>query len=416
MKILWISHLLPYPPKGGVMQRAYHLIRQLARYHEVYVLGFYQNALLDIHYPDRHEGIEEGTLALKQFCKDVLFLPIPCEVIRSGKSILAASSFFSINGYTVEWLRSSTMKKKLNQWASLYQFDLIHFDTISLLQYRSIFRDMPFSVDHHNIESHMMLRRAKLENNLLKKIYFYQEGIKLKAYERKHCKPPAINLTCSDLDSERLRNEIPDATIYTIPNGVDIEYFSPSNSNKKFNTGAFTIIFVGRLNAYTNSKAARDLLFNIWPLVAGRFPNAKCIIAGSNPPPDVVQASKHLPNVHITGYVDDVRPLIDQADIYLCPITDGGGTKLKVLDALAMGKPLIADPIACEGIDVTEGRNVLYAASPDEYLQQIERILCDSDLAVTLATEGRRLVVEKYSYEKIGRTLSLIAQNAVAIE
>ena len=121
--------------------------------------------------------------------------------------------------------------------------------------------------------------------------------------------------------------------------------------------------------------------------------------------------SGHDHSIKITGFVDDVREYIGKAMVYVCPIRIGGGTRLKILNALAMGKAVVSTSVGCEGLDVTHGKDILIADTPHEFVQQIQRVLKDSTLRASLGNEGRKLVVEKYSWQRIGKTLNDLCES-----
>ncbi|MDT8283261.1 MAG: hypothetical protein RQ982_10715, partial [Gammaproteobacteria bacterium] len=187
MKILWLSHLIPYPPKGGVLQRSYNLVKEISKHHELTLIAFTQSDLLKTMFPTEQDGLKESQQHLGDFCKHVEFIDIPCESSRFGKYQLALKSLFTTDPYTINWLKSDTMRSAIRNIKNTGNFDLIHFDTISLAPYIDEFPDTPKALDHHNIESHMMLRRAEQENNLLKRFYYHLEGKKLLNYEKKIC-------------------------------------------------------------------------------------------------------------------------------------------------------------------------------------------------------------------------------------
>lgn len=411
MKILWLSHLIPYPPTGGVLQRSYNMVKEVAKHHELHLIAFVQKDLLLMNFDTVEQGIYEAEKHLGGFCKSISFISIPCDNTPYGKHRLAAKSLFSKNTYTVNWLESAAMRECLIDFSKENDIDLVHYDTISLAPYRDLFPDIPSCLDHHNIESHMMLRRASNTNNLLLKAYYQLEGLKLQRYEVNQCRKFTINITCSELDSERLTQLDPSFKPIVIENGVDLDFFSPSKKTAPRNKdGALRFIFAGRLNAYTNKKAVQELVHTIWPLIQKTFSDAILDIVGANPPADVLAASSKNTSIKTHGFVEDVRPYIDNANIYLCPITDGGGTKLKILDALAMGKALISTPIACEGIDVSNGENVLFASSPQDFLDQVDKIYNNPDMIEALGLSARKLICDKYSYTSIGEKLSTLYQ------
>src|SRR5579863_230655 len=188
MKVLWFSHLVPYPEAGlGVLQRSYHLVRELSRVHEVYLLAFVQRKIIKDLLGDVDEGLEQARKHLGHYCARVEFLPIPSDSSRSRRMWLAARSLMGAQPYTIRWLRSDVARRVAIDWDASIDFDVVHFDTLSLAPYRRIFARAAKSLDHHNIESDMMLRRARIEEHPLKRLYFWQEGLRLRRYERRVC-------------------------------------------------------------------------------------------------------------------------------------------------------------------------------------------------------------------------------------
>jgi len=354
MKILWLSHLIPYPPKGGVLQRSYNLIRELSKYHEVSLLAFNQSALLGSMFPSVSVGKEEAKKQLLAFCKDVEFVDIPSESSSSGKYILALKSLFSSSSYTTNWLVSKEMSSAIDAISGDNEFDLIHFDTISLAVYLPLFEDVPKILDHHNIESHMMLRRAEQESNMFKKFYYYQKGRKISSYEKAICKKFDLHITCSELDSQRLRNIDASLNVDEIPNGVDVDYFIPDFENEQ----GTRLVFAGGLNWYPNQDAMLFFARDIWPILKEKCPEVEMDLIGKNAPKELCELGQWDENYHVHGFVDDVRGYLSRASVYVCPIRDGGGTKLKLLEAFAKGKAVVAHPAACEGNDVTEREEI----------------------------------------------------------
>lgn len=409
MKILWLSHLIPYPPKGGVLQRSYNLIKELSRYHEIDLLAFNQRSLIASFFNTIESGIEEAKFNLKPFCQRLKFLDIPS--YRSKKHIyfLATKSLFH-EPYNINWLKSKEYLATMKQWVSDKNYDLIHFDTISLLPYFNLItNETSTSLDHHNIESHMLFRRAKNEQNPIKKIYFWQEGLRLTRYEQRFCPGFSINITCSDVDSRRLIRLAPQANVCTIPNGVDLEYFKPNDRPEKSNR----ILFVGTMNWYPNIEAVQYIAENLWPTLKQTYPELECDIVGANPPDMIYKYSKKYSDFHIHGFVDDVRPYMEAATLYVCPIQDGGGTKLKILDAMAMGKAIVAHPIACEGIHVTHDIDVLLAEKPNKFIEHINQLLHDSSRRKSLGDAARQTVVKSYGFHTIGKKLAEAFQSSL---
>ena len=164
------------------------------------------------------------------------------------------------------------------------------------------------------------------------------------------------------------------------------------------------------MNWYPNRDAMLFFCKKIWPVLRKRWLDVKATIIGCDPPKYILKLAQQDPNLTVTGFVDDVRPYLEKAHIYICPIRDGGGTKLKILDALAMGKPIVAHPIAVEGIEVEVEKHIFLAKKPSEFVQQIERLLDDIGLCHSLSKQDRELVVKKYDFKKIGIKLANLYQ------
>lgn len=402
MKVLWFSHLVPYPEAGlGVLQRSYHLVRALSRAHEVHLLAFVQRKIIEDLLGDVEEGLKLASEHLGHYCARVQFLPIPADCSRSGRTWVAARSLIGAYPYSIRWLQSDEARRAAANWNASIDFDVVHFDTLGLAPYRKIFTRGAKSLDHHNIESDMMLRRARIEGHRLKRLYFWQEGLRLRGYERRVCPDFDLNITCSVLDTERLKQVAPGIAVTEVPNGVDTEYFRPHGNLER----PRSLVFAGNMSWYPNSAAMLFFADRVWPSLKAKVPGVTIDVLGGNPPPRLLALAAQDRDFRVHGFVPDVRPYVGRAAAYVCPIMDGGGTKLKILDALAMGKPIVAHPIACEGIEVQDGRDVIFARTPNEFVKSIAALLENLDLRKELSLNARSLAESSYSYYSIGRRL-----------
>lgn len=403
MQILWLSHLIPYPPKGGVLQRSFNLVKELSKEHEVDLLAFNQKSLIGPLYSSVEEGVRDATEVLGEICGKMQFFDIPSDEKPYGRYALALKSLFG-EPYNINWLKSDEFSRCLEEWLNKKDYDLVHFDTISLVPYLHILPpSLRTCLDHHNIESHMLLRRASKESNILKKMYFHQEGKRLENFEKKFCPQFSLNITCSDVDTENLTEIAPDSNVVTVPNGVDLEFFKQEGLVEKSNR----IIFVGTMTWYPNIEAVLFLAEKLWESLKEKFPDLECDIIGANPPQKIFNLSKRFADFHVHGFVDDVRPYIESAAIYVCPIQDGGGTKLKILDAMAMSKAIVAHPLACEGIEVEPDVNVFLATDQTSFIEKIITLLNSKNRRDSLGREARLMIEQKYGYSAIGQKLSM---------
>ena len=403
MRVLWISHLIPFPPAGGARQRSFGLLSQVAKQHEIIFAGFNQTSFCPV---DKLQAAIEG---LQQHCHVEHVDSIPSDRGRVHRYALAARSLVTRNPYTINWLDKPAFREKIFEIVRTHAPDILHIDTVSLIPYRTVAPEIPAALNHHNVESRMLLRRAQHERNTALSAYYRQEGRRLRAYEKRTSTLFGAHLACSELDGEALQDISPSVRVEVVPNGVDRTYFRPSSPPPARQPK--TAIFAGGLGWYPNASAVRFLIERVWPLIPDA--DARLTIVGREPPVWLREAALKDTRISVTGWVDDVRPHIEGSSVYVCPIFDGGGTKLKVLDALALGIPLIANPIACEGISVTNGIDVLFAETPQEFANKIVAVWNNPAAFEHIGANGVKLIADKYDIVGIGRRLASIYQELV---
>lgn len=402
LKILWLSHLIPYPPKGGVLMRSHYLLTELARHHQVDLIAFNQRALINAYFSSQDEGLQQAHEQLGKYINKQDYLEIPSEVRPAGKYITAGLSLFSKAPYTINWLKSQSFEQALKQALARTDYDLIHYDTISLAPYRQASLNIPCVLDHHNIESHMLLRRAEQEANPIKRWYFGQEGRRLLAYEKTVLPAFRHHITCSEDDRSRLLEMAPTAACSVIPNGIMLPdspiAWTPEDPPR--------LLFIGGLSWYPNRDAMEHFLGHIWPIIRSTHPSVCVDIIGKNPSKAIMAHAENDTRVRVHGYVDDIRPYYAKASAYICPIRDGGGTKLKILDAMAHGTPIVAYDIACEGIHVTPGEDVLIADNQKDFAEKTCALIADRELGRKLSTRCVELSKASYDVRSIGKRLA----------
>jgi len=407
MRFLWISHVVPYPPKAGFLLRAYHLLNGVARHHTVDLVAFVQEPWLRTIYGDVEAGLDDCRRALSAFCNELHFLPIRSAAGDFGRVATAARALLSGRSYTTSWLQQSDAAGLIAHASQRNRYDLVHFDTIGLAPYRDSVGRRVTTLGHHNIESHLFARRSRTEANVFKRRYYSREGRLLAKYERTMAARFNAHITCSDLDSARLAEVAGPVPAHAIPNGVDCDYFRPSESQHE---NADTLLFVGTLNWHPNVDAMRFFLTEVWPKLRAARPAVTFDIVGANAPASLIEQASALEGVKLHGFVPDVRPYFARTGVFVCPIMDGGGTKLKVLDAFAMGKAVVAHPISLEGIDAVPGEHVEVASTPQEFVAAIIRLLDDPGRRRQLGENARKLAERKYSFAAIGEQFNGILE------
>lgn len=403
MKILWVSHLVPYPPKGGVLQRSYNLLRELSRYHEVTLLCFNQSAFLESSLPGVSRPLEFAVSELSNFVDVADVLDIPENIYPLGRYLIALKSLLSRKAFNMTWLESASAHRAIKLITSEREFDAVHLDTISLCVYWRHFSGIPVYLNHHNFESQMLRSRAISDRNPLKRFFFGIEANRLVTDEMLYCKEATLNLACSDDDTEGMVQKTGCKNFLTIPNGVDVEYFYP---NEDVSVVDKSLLIVGGLSWYPNREAVEYFINDIWPALKDEVLGLHVDIIGRNPTKEMIEFSESEASVQFHGFVDDVRDYLWKAQIYICPIKTGGGTKLKILDALAAGCCIVADPFSCKGIAVEDGRHVFFAETPEDYVSKIKFLLDNPNARARAQREGPRLIRKSYDYTSIGKLYS----------
>lgn len=403
MKVLWLSHLIPYPPKGGVLQRSYNLLREISRYHDVTLVAFNQNNLLKDSLPGITNPLEHAREKLEAFTESVTFLEIPEHVQRGGRYRVALKALLTGRAYNMAWLDSEKARAQIKQVVNSTKFDAVHLDTISLCVYSDLLDGIRVYLNHHNVESSMLFRRAELAGNAVKKFYFSLEAKRLRREEEFFGRRVVKNLTCSEEDASDLDRLTGKSNSVCVPNGVDCDYFYP---NEDVAREPKTLVFAGGLTWYPNQHAMNFFIDKVWSPLKKEVPGIKMNLVGRNPTPKFQEMGRADSNFIVHGFVDDVRDYLWPAQIYVCPIKDGGGTKLKILDALACGCAVVADPFACAGIAAEDGKHVVFASTAEQYVEKIKLLTEDPNLRAELQSNGPKLIRNRYSYYAIGEKYS----------
>ena len=399
MNILWLSHFVPYPPQGGAFQRSYNMLREAARQNDIYLIALK-------HKRSTHPRAEMDMARKKlgAFCKEVLIIDISYRISGVPLYMLALKSLFRGIPLSVSTRKFPEMSHYIRQASEKIKFDVVHFDTISLAVYLDDIDSKAKKVmSHHSVESFLMMRRNVTESNPLKKMFFRIEGQRLQRYEEKYCPKFQLNLSCSELDKEMFQGIAPDARFEVVENGVDSRYFLPENDYKKKNR----LIFAGRLDQYSNRDAILHFCAKTWPLVREANPEMRLtIIGGGTAPAQLLKIARNDHRIEMPGYVDDVRPYFAKSLAMICPVQDGGRTRLKVLDAMAMGMPIVSTTSGCEGIDAAKDEELLIADTPEEFADKINMIYTDDELRASLGTKAREKVEKRYSWSILGEKLN----------
>jgi glycosyltransferase involved in cell wall biosynthesis len=376
------------------------MISEVSKYHEITLVAFNQAGLLSASLPGLSDPLEFAKQELLTSVESIHVMTIPEETIYGGRYFTALKALVRGRAYNMEWLRSKEARQYIIQLLSEKRFDAVHIDTVSLCIYSDLFQKLPVVLNHHNFESAMLESRGRTERNLFKSLYYRYEASRLLNSEVHYCQHSQLNITCSDEDADSMKSAIGGGEFISVPNGVDVSYFYP---NPSVAVARKSLVIVGGLSWYPNREAVEYFIREIWPLIKVRIPEMSVDIIGRGPTPEMLKLAETDELFRVHGFVDDVRDYLWRAQFYLCPIRTGGGTKLKILDALASGCCIIADPFACKGIDVENGVDVVFAQTAESYVDAILELLDNPEKEIGLRDAGPKLIRKHYSYDSIGR-------------
>jgi glycosyltransferase involved in cell wall biosynthesis len=394
MKLLWLSHFVPYPPRGGARQRAYNLLRHVSRKHDTELISL--NLL-----GESRERVAAHKAELEKLCKrvEIWDTPYPWRGARWWAQL--SWSPLHHHHYSAQSIWSRALAQRWEETLQRNAGALVDAQTIDLARYFPPLRSFRKVLSHPNCESFMAERRAQVETNILKKMYLRNQAGKIARLEREFCPHFDANLAVSELDAERLRLQSPGAHFHVVENGTDTDFFVPSTQTPESNS----LVFAGGLSWYPNVSGISFFIKEIWPLLKSRCQSIRLCLAGRSPVAELTQLAERDPAITVVADPADIRPFVRRASVFVCPIIDGGGTRLKILDALAMGKAVVSTTIGCEGLAVEHGKHLLVADSPQEFANAVLSLLGDESLRRRLGEQGRAQVEKLYSWKVIGEHL-----------
>ena len=393
-RLLFLCHTLPYPPDGGIWIRTYHVLRMLAEAFEITALCFERAA---------SSGADPGrqAAAAREALRPIAWLevfPIPQRHSRIRFGFDHLRSLATRRVYTTFVYDSRPFQRRLNELLAIGRFDLVHADSLDLARYLPACGGLPVVCVHIDIESALLRRRAAVEAAAWRRAYFGYQARRMEEVERQWCPRVALNVAVSDRDRDRILHLAPHARVAVVPNGVDTTEFQPRGV-----IGA-GVAFAGGTNPFPNLDALHFFAGDILPHLraAGQHGPVRWIGRAS---PEQQEDFGAKYGIELTGYVDDVRPLLHEAACHVAPLRVGGGTRLKILNSWAMGKPVVSTSVGCEGLQAADGDNILIRDDPKAFAEAIHSVLTNPALRQRLGERGRATAERVYSWEAIGRSM-----------
>jgi glycosyltransferase involved in cell wall biosynthesis len=266
----------------------------------------------------------------------------------------------------------------------------------------------------HNVEAEIFRRHAEVARDPLKRAIWRDQTRKMERYERELLPKFTSVVAVAERDKEYFQRAYGVGNVSTIPTGVDLDYFTYAGSAALNGADGGTVVFTGSMDWIANVDGVAYFMDAVWPAIARARPKARCVIVGRSPPQDLVQrAQARALNWEFTGFVDDVRPFVQNAHVYVIPLRVGGGTRIKVYEAMATGCPVVSTRIGVEGLPVEDGRHYLEGDSAEAMAAAVLALLDDGGRRERLSRQARDFVEQNMSASRAARVFEQICLGAL---
>ena len=399
MKILWAKSGTLVPPDSGGTIRSFNLLKELAREHEITLFLFY-----GAHANDRHGE-------LKKLFANAITVPMELPKKKRGvaEAFAYASSFFSPWPYSVSKYCRPEATARLREVVTTGHFDVIICDFLFATEAIPWDLPVPKILFTHNVEEVIWRRAFEIARNPIWKVVAWREFQRIAAVERRYVALADQVLAVSENDRSHFATYVDSRKITVVPTGVDIDYFHPMSLEEKPNR----IVFTGSMDSMANEDAILFLHEAILPKIRSELAKTGAWVVGRTPSQKILDLGAQGVGIKVTGAVEDVRPYIAESPVYVVPMRIGGGTRIKIFEAMAMGKAVVSTTVGAEGLPVTHGKDIILADTPEEFATQVIRLLKNSAERQFIGNAARKLVEENYSWAAVVRSFDEVLRKAV---
>lgn len=402
MRILWIKTELLHPVDKGGRIRTYYMLRELKREHHVTYLTL-----------DDGQAAKDAEKRAAEYCHELIRVPHHTRAkFTAGFYLELARNLISPLPYFMKKYASAEMRREVTKQTERGGFDVVVCDFLmsSINVPGSV--KCPTVLFQHNVEAMIWKRHYEVQQNLLKRAFLYGQWRKAVAYERAACRRFNYVVAVSADDRELMRREYGVKRIADVPTGVDTDYFRPRGLEKR---EPHNLVFTGSMDWLPNEDAIRYFIEQIMPRIKESVPDVTLTVVGRNPYPSLLERSRRDPAIIVTGRVEDVRPYMETAAAYIVPIRVGGGTRLKIYEAMAMEKPIISTTVGAEGLPVRDNVELLLADTPQAFAEKVVEVITNQTLARELGTRAAATVREKFGWDKVAAEFAEICRRAACL-
>lgn len=387
MKILFLSPTVPFPLTDGGRIRVFNLLKQIAQKSDVTLLAL-----------ETQPTDAEGVAQLQQLGIQVHLVPNAPTLPRLSFRTLA-NAFFKRQPITVARYDLPAYRQKFKDLIATDTFDLVHYEMFHTAQFRTE-TDLPSVLSQQNVDSAIWQRLCDETTNPFYKFAYWTQQLAFQRYERV-LSPQFDAVTCtSDIDAAVFQRHCTEDVIEIIPNGVDVAHYQPDFSAE----APAHLIYIGSMDWYPNEDAVAFFADEVLPQIHAEVPEVKFSIVGGNPSARVQKLAERE-GVVVTGRVPEIKPYFAEATVFVVPLRIGSGTRLKILEALAMGKAIVSTSVGAEGLDLKDGEEIFIADEPKVFAEAVTRLLKDPSLRRRIGENGRARVEQDYDWRSISEKL-----------
>lgn len=396
LDILCVSQMPASPPRFGAQARMHGLMTELARRHD----------LTAVMLVDDEFDIEECRRAMQAYCRDVVLVQNPYGRDGVAKRLLQLRSLVSRRSFDRLRVTVPALQQALDRVLRARRFDIVNLEFpylghCDLRQAPPGAKPPSLVVDSHEIAYDLARQFAGAGASVGRRLYAGANWRKLRREELGIYREADGVYLCSAEDEQRLLGQIPEAGTVVIPNAADVDFYQPRPADPA--PDGRTVVYFGLLSTVPNIDAVIHFVQQIWPRIAMANPDARCKIIGGRPPPALLALAG--PRVELTGFVPDLRPHLAAAAAVVVPLRLGGGTRLKIVEAMAMGKAIVSTTLGAEGIEAVPGRDILIEDQPVAFADAVNRLLAEPGLAERIGQSARRLAVDRYAWSAAAQAL-----------
>lgn len=397
MRILFLAPRVPWPADTGGKIRAVNILKQMTKFAQIHLVCF----SFEKNDPGHAEELKKLGIAVTL---------VPAQ--EPGIIPKAVGIMFNPVPWSIAKYYSKSMERALRSLQQTHPFDAVHVDHAHMAHYNHCFNNRPCILDEHNVEYKILERCARAEKSFLKKIIYATQADKMKGFEARQIRLCSRYLAVSE-DDLRLLDELAGTQKkgrgHVVPNGVDVDFFQGSSTPPAGQEDA--LAFTGSMDWLPNDDAVVFFCREVLPLIWEQNAGVKFYVVGKSPSAAIRELAQKDPRIVVTGRVDDVRTYIQKTKIFVVPIRIGGGTRLKILEAMSMQKAVVSTTVGAEGIACTRDVDIVLGDTPPAFARRVIVLLQDQNKREALGAAARKLVLEKYDWHIIGKKLNRIYED-----